>query len=353
MKSQKKVNGGSQYIEISIANTKQTSMLASYNANLSEPIIDKSIGYDIGVVRMKYPNNSIPLSERFLDTEYSVSLSLGFNVGFTSFLLNSDIQNGSQFIWSYSEYITAYNAALNRAYLQMRAVYDPLLYYFYGPPYITLDSNTKLMTLHNYAYRDGPTLTYKLMYIFTNTNCGNKFPFPSIFVNPTNPLDKVHVPAALVGCNINDVLYSLVSNGAADEALKNSTTTQDSASLALLSSLDAVVINCGFCITQELNLSNINSVSSQNLQLSNTLTDLEITYSPLGRDLNGYDFFYSSGFVRRYAFNNDAPLTRISVQLFWKSNTGGIYPLYLSLNTNVSMKLELREITNMTVVATN
>ncbi len=353
MKSQKKVNGGSQYIEISIANTKQTSMLASYSANLVEPIVDKSIGYDIGVVRMKYPNNSIPLSERFLDTEYSVSLSVDLTTGFTSNLLNSDIQNGSQFIWDYSEYITAFNAALHRCYIQLRAVYDPLLYSFFGAPYIELDSNTKLMSLHNYAYRHAPSEEIRLFYIFANTNCSNKFPFPSVFVNPTDPLDIPHIPPALVGCMINDVLYSLASPGNSPIYPDKLRTTQDSPSLALLSSLDAVVINCGFCITQELNLSNLNSVSSQNLQLSNTLTDLEITYSPLGRDLNGYDFFYSSGFVRRYAFNNDAPLTRVSVQLFWKSNTGNIYPLYLSLNTNVSMKLELREITNMTVVATN
>jgi hypothetical protein len=341
----KKVNGGSQFIEISIANTRQSSMLASFNANLVEPIVEQSIGYDLAIVRLKYPNNSIPLSERFLDTEYKLSLSIDLITGYSSNLLNADCLNGSEFLWNYSEYITAYNAALFRCYTAMIVAYPT--YTFNGAPYLALDSSTHLMSLNNYVYKDN-LLVSKMMNIFTNVNAADKFPFPDIRINPTNPADIAFIPPALVGCTINDYIYSLVFDGTS-----NSKTIQDSASLALLSSLDTVVINCGFNITQELNLSNLNSVSNQNLRLSNTLTDLEITYSPTGRDLNGYDFYFSSGFVRRYNLNNNAPLTQVAVQLYWKSNTGNIYPLYLSLNTNVSMKLELRELTNMTIISTN
>jgi hypothetical protein len=341
----KKVNGGSQFIEIGINNTRQPAMLAAFNANLVEPIVEKSIGYDLAVVRLKYPNNAIPLSERFLDTDYKISLSVDFSVGYSSHLLNSDIPNGSRFLWNYSEYITAFNAALLRCYTDLIFHYGG--YTFNGAPYISLDDATHLMTLHNYVYKDN-LLVNRMFHIFTNVNASYKFPFPDIHINPTDPLDIPFIPPALVGCTINDYLYSLEFDGT-----PNSKTTQDSASLALFSSLDTVVINCGFNITQELNLSNVNTVSNQNLKLSNTLTDLEITYSPSGRDLNGYDFYYSSGFVRRYGLNNDAPLTQVSVQLYWRSNTGNTYPLYLTLNTNVSMKLELREITNMTIVSTN
>lgn len=341
----KKVNGGSQYIEINIANTRQPSMLANFNASLVEPIVEQSIGYDLAVVRLKYPNNSIPLSERFLDTDYKVSLSIDLITGYSSYLLNSDCLNGSSFLWNYSEYVTAYNAALNRCYNNLIVNYPTFT--FYGSPFLSLDDVTHLMTLNNYVYKDALG-TFRLLNIFTNTNASDKFPFPDIHINPTSPSDIPFIPPALVGCTINDFIYSLAFDGTT-----LSHTTQDSASLALFSSLDSVIINCGFNITQELNLSNINTVSDQNLRLSNTLTDLEITYSPQGRDLNGYDFYFSSGFVRRYNLNNNAPLTQVSVQLYWKSNTGNTYPLYISLNTNVSMKLELRQITNMTIVSTN
>ena len=338
-----------QFIDVNICNNSSPLLLASYSANLSNRIVQDGNNYDISVVRLKVPASAIPLSTRFADNEFSVSLSIGVdstvaNCFQTKFLLNSLILNGSQFLTSYNDWITCINGALDIAFQDLLTD-NPTLTSTLSP-YIALDGATQLMTIYV------PT-TYATdsIYLWFNNNTAYKFIWPNINCTPTNPLDRAWVPAGITN-PISDFLVVLDNSTLGGAGNNYYLTQQESSSLANFNNLESIVLATNTMpIGQEVSLSNIDANQSYNQNLFTILTDFEVN---VGTVIDrGYIYYASSGYQRRYAITSSQDISKIDIQFLFKTTTGKYYPLYIPLFTNASVKLELRRIEGNRYITTN
>ena len=104
------VKRSNQFIDIQISNIDKPTQLASYSANLNREIVEKGSNWDLSCVRLKCPLALIPLSTRFLDNQFNISISVGLDatdpLNFaTSFLLNSyiELSSGREFNASFTD----------------------------------------------------------------------------------------------------------------------------------------------------------------------------------------------------------------------------------------------------------
>jgi len=349
-----------QYVDIMISNNTVDALQASYSVDLTSPVIDKnSNGWDVGITRLKYCSNLIPLSERFLDTDFSLSLSVGFSDAnsFTAFMLNSYIPNGSEYIWFYSEWIQAFTSACEECAFQLY-VGNPGIYpvigggtkqeYLdvYGAPFLNLGQSGGIMTLYY-------PISYQAnnIYFWMNTRLADKIPFPNILAT-TSYANRIYLPPSLIGITPPNNYLITIDYFSRDSTDFYFTTVQDNASLALLNSLDSVVVKTTLSVNSEISLINNDGIQQQQQVYNNILTDFEVQFGSNGRDLNGYDF-YANQNTRRYQLVNNEPISKISVQLFWRSSKGILYPLFIPYLSNINMKIEFRKIADGRYITNN
>ena len=351
------IKKSSQFIDLQISNIDKPTLLASYSANLNREVVEKGANWDLSCVRLKCPLALIPLSTRFLDNQFNVSISVGLDATnplnyVTSFLLNSYIQNGSQYIQNYQDYITCINLAFSNAF-------DTLLIQQGGslsstqPPIITLDPVTNLMSLIIQDTYSGDNL-----YVWFNQNTISKFIFPAISARPTNPIDQQFVPSTLLPplclVPVNDYLISINLTAVPFPSISKKNinalpatlyyiTIQDSSSLANFNTLESIVLATNTIpVGQQISVSNLDGLNNSQQNFYSVITDFEVSQgSVIDR---GYVYYSSQGYTRRYNIISNASFTKLDVQFLFKTTTGLYYPIFIPIMSNATVLLEIRRI---------
>ena len=382
------IASGSVYLNVDIVNNdQQDGLIAQFSANLAQDLVDHAGQHDVAIVRMRYPNSLIPLSTRFQDDDYSVSISLGdsiqssYNSLATRFLVNDNIPNGDDnFILSYADWTACINAALQGAWEVCAyevitngwQVPDPISGIPVprtGPPldvtnapYIKYDPDTKLFSIYLNQYYFNSDISDTRNYGF---NLWFNTAFNSIFAfNTSSTAKSIYSPFGdiyyiLNKTPISDFIVYTDPDGVDTDATLPDTNIlrQTFRSLSMLSGLGSVVVTTSLPITPEVSVVNINGESSAGrdggFNFRSVLTDFEISTDETGRDLAGYDTYSATGYQRRYTMNGFEGIRNINLQLFWKTNTGMYFPLVIPLYTSVNIKLEFRRISRGEYVTTN
>lgn len=362
------IEPGNIFLDINIINNTQPTIIAQYNALLGQDLIDSANRYDVSVFRFKYPNGLIPLSERFVDGQYNITLSFdeptGNGFSTTQDLLNADMINGTPFIISYNDWVSAMNAALGRGWDLMKLnaatnvpsiggypAFDTL-----SPPSISYDAVTQLFSLYYdsraIAFSD-PAKWNTLLWFNLPVNLN--FAFPTIKINR----NVVHYDTTTFG-PYNDYLFNFFNNqfsSSPDPTNFVIEFSQNYKSIGNFSGLESVIVKTGLPVVNEVSVVNLNNVSSAGsggaYNFSSILTDFEVGFGQEGRDLSGYDFYAAGGSPRRYGMSGHAPIRDINIQIFWKSTLGNYYPLLIGLGQNVNIKLEFRRISRGEYITNN
>ena len=355
MNEQPPIRVATKYFDISITNTNATDLLASYSANLSVPIIEHdSTQWDVAIVRARIVNSLIPLAlKNWNNTDFSITLSIGVqstvpNTCFTAFLDPLDITNGSPYIWTYNDWAQAVNAAFTRAHAAMMVHYNDGQWTVNPPPIpeIVYDPISHLFSIINIPIRSSGLP----LYMWANRKFDDKFPFQSIGCFPDFP-SRVYLPAVLQPINVippNEIMLVYeVPVGATSGRM-----IQDTPSLSLLSSLESIIVRTSLDVVPESVVNNLDGVQSQSQTFSNVLTDFQPQLSNIGRDLRSYDF-YANQDSRCYQIRNNEPLNKISIQVFWKSQTQELIPLYIPYESSCNFKLRFRRIYDNRYITTN
>ena len=350
------VKRSNQFIDIQISNIDKPTQLASYSANLNREIVEKGSNWDLSCVRLKCPLALIPLSTRFLDTQFNVSISVGLDatdpLNFaTSFLLNSYIQNGSQYIQNYQDYITCINLAFSNAFDTLSSQQGFTLSST-QPPIITLDPVTNLMSLIIQE-----SYTVDNLYVWFNQNTISKFIFPAISARPSNPVDQAFIPATLLPplclVPVNDYLISINLTAIPLPTIKQKkevlaiplyyVTVQDSSSLANFNTLESIVLATNTIpVGQQISVSNLDGQNNSQQNFYSIITDFEVNQT--GVIDRGYVYYSAQGYQRRYNIISSASFTKLDVQFLFKTTTGLYYPIFIPIMTNASVLLELRRV---------
>lgn len=350
------VKRSNQFIDIQISNIDKPTQLASYSANLNREIVEKGSNWDLSCVRLKCPLALIPLSTRFLDTQFNVSISVGLDatdpLNFaTSFLLNSYIQNGSQYIQNYQDYITCINLAFSNAFDTLSSQQGFTLSST-QPPIITLDPVTNLMSLIIQE-----SYTVDNLYVWFNQNTISKFIFPAINARPANPVDQAFIPATLLPplclVPVNDYLISINLTAIPLPTIKQKkevlaiplyyVTVQDSSSLANFNTLESIVLATNTIpVGQQISVSNLDGQNNSQQNFYSIITDFEVNQT--GVIDRGYVYYSAQGYQRRYNIISSASFTKLDVQFLFKTTTGLYYPIFIPIMTNSSVLLELRRV---------
>jgi hypothetical protein len=381
----KTIKPGSIYVNVDINNNDNSDGLnAQISVNLSQNLLDHACEYDVSVVRMKYPNSQIPLSLRFLDADYSLSMSLGnsvdlsYGVYFTNNLINEDITNGDdRFLLSYNDWVVCINSALQRNWNAMGdllSVYgwlvpDPetglpiprtTVFTDMAAPYIAYDVNNKLFSIYLDKFGFNEDISDPLNYGFRfwmNKSFNAIFAFDTAYTGQSDnsPFDT---PVGTVPIRINDFILSTQQVFDTDPLLPDyNIFRQTFRSLSNLSSLESVIVTTSLPINPEVLVTNYNGTASAGtnggFDFRSILTDFEVSTSETGRDLSGYDYYAAAGYQRRYTMSGIEPIRNINLQLYWKTTTGQYYPLVIGLYQNVNMKLEFRRISRGEYVTAN
>jgi hypothetical protein len=307
---------------------------AIYKKNNTEPILQTPHHYELAIVRFSIGTGNIPIliaepvSEGSNNLVYTFSLEYNGNVS-TSNVKYEDIPiSGTYnpfkyFIYTYSRFLKAVNEALIECFNNL-----PIVPVGSAPPLITFDPITKLFTI------TAPTAYYNELLgapisVFMNTKSEALFPsWDTVNHLPTKGLNGNIDLAYRIrfydkGNNIDGADYVII---------------QDYEMLTRWNSFKSVQITSNLPIQNEYTENNCNTVDFAKTNSQNILKDYIVLYQE-SSSVARTTIDYTTKDLEYIDLKGVDPIRNIEVNIFWVDQNGKQYPLYLTNNETVMIKL--------------
>jgi len=323
------------YYNIRIANTKNTSIPASYNETRTQPILNSCLkDYEVAVARFKIPNN-IPIFI-FQNNTYSVTLTGTDGIDHTTFCQwIPTAASGDQNVWQYAEWAQSVTNALNTSYVAIDAKVRPSV-----PPFVLFDPEQLTFSIYatneyNSVANDG-TKTQ----IWMNNPCFGKFEAWNAYYNTTVSAAKyANVLIQSLGTNLIVAGPTTVLNTSpAVPTTSYYKMEQEFKCLFLLSDFDSLLLKCSSLPIFSEQFSS-QTTSDELFQI--IMTDFEPAQDI---DFNNRSLFQYNPAVYRWAsMSSNANLRDMDLSLFWKDIFGITRPITINYNQICTVKLAFRK----------
>tara|TARA_R110002126_G_scaffold156673_1_gene304077 strand:+ start:184 stop:1188 length:1005 start_codon:yes stop_codon:yes gene_type:complete len=287
-----------------------------FDANRVQAVLDKPTDYQLGVVRFSVPTNSIPLMNWRPDF-YKIGIEFNGTLKekYVDFIPNSNkgplYPNTIGQLWSYQEYCATMSNCLKQLHDEM-VLAEPS-FPANKEILMKIEPSTSIISLYCQAgYADPAVKVYFNFNLITET----------VF-------QAFQETADLFRITIEDKKTNTTTYGGGGYIM-----SQEYPTTALISKLDKLIFE-----------TNSIPVNPELLGTSTNETRQVIT------DFNCSDFardslaiqYYPQGPVRHYDMNSHAPLNRIDLVVQWEDVYGVLYPIYLQLDDQISIKIHFRK----------
>lgn len=312
------------YYNINITKDTQNNGISEFSENRVLPILNKSDGYEISVVRFSIPSSNIPI---FLwRNDFSVSITYQTHI-FTQQLIFVSSRNNNvapyinNAIFSYTDFIDIINVALESAFLSFKndPVYltIPMLDRPSEAPILVYDALNKLISLYTQPQYDITKITP--IYIYFNTTLFSYFPAFQNYGDENNPILAHYFNVKNNGNNldiVNGNPYLRLTQEWNQLFLWNDFQT-------LLFETDYIPVNNELLGTQK-----------------NVTRKILVDFEPIS-SLNDQSIiqFYPQASLRFYDLISNYELRKINMKVFWNTKDGKTYPLIINNNEYLTIKL--------------
>jgi hypothetical protein len=317
-------------ITISGENKKSENIRAEFSETRVNPILNKGDDYDLAVVRFDLPTINIPIFI-WKPNVFFVSITYLTNV-FTRevpFIANQNLTNAPTFfgdaIWHYQDYVDCINLGLLQCFQDFQAnpVYltIPIADRPTEPPKMTYDGISKRCNIY-YPLQYDITKPNPI-YVYFNALMFDNFP---AFQNYGDERDQTLSHYLIVKDNKNNIV---VINGKSYFRL-----TEEWYELFLWNDLQKILFE-----TDSIPVSNEFIAGQKNITRK-VLTDFE----PISQinDQSNIQFYPQSD-LRFYSMFSGLELRKIDMKVFWQSKDGKVYPLYISGNDRLTIKIYFKK----------
>jgi hypothetical protein len=310
---------------------------ATYKKNNTEPILFLPHHYSLAITRFSIGTGTLPILIAESLTENSNILAYSFSIGFNGehktvymevenpALITVDIQT-KYFYYTYSRFLKAVNKALKDAYAD--AVATIIGFPISEPPLITFDPVTKLFTITaptaEYTEGIGPPIEVfmnaKAEALFSSWDTINYFN-----IGGFNGQDQLAYRIRFYdkGNNIEGDYYKI---------------EQDYEMLTRWNSFKSLQITSNLPIQNEFIENDYASLDSGKTTNQNILKDYIVLYQE-GSSVARTTIDYTNKELEYIDLKGVEPIRNIEVSVFWVDQNGKQYPLYLSNNETVLIKL--------------
>tara|TARA_R110002126_G_scaffold45043_3_gene127926 strand:- start:1253 stop:2206 length:954 start_codon:yes stop_codon:yes gene_type:complete len=302
------------YYNIRIKGSDTNDNRARFNVNSIQTVVDNPLNYELAVERFKVPTTVIPIFIWKGDDYFRITMTYDNStvVQPLLFIPNTNNQLYGNAIWNYQEFVDIINVALSSAYSALKLL-EPLM----PPteaPFITYNSDTQLLTFNIEQVYSNTTKVYlsEFLYLLVVSFQNYNLKLPS----------GDYIFQMLCKDNRNN---STIING------KNYySTKQEYSTLFLWNDFTTLLF--------ETNLIPVNPeyLDSQNNDTRRILSD----FQPLeGLNDRVSIQYYPSGPLRFYDLTNNTALSDMDLNIYWEDKTGTLYPLYLTDDDVLTMKI--------------
>lgn len=294
--------------------------IASFKENRVEPILEDPSEYVLAIERFKVPAFDIPIL-LWEDNKYDVTLKFGATsiTKILQFIPNSNVPDlYGDSIWNYQELLDSLNQALEDAYTDLKLA-EPL-----APPteapFVTYEASSQLFIFNAeqlYDVNGPPTIEVEF-----NADLAGLFSFR--FFNQVQPYPS----------QFKIIIKNNYNNSTTINGKPYYSTYQQFITLSLWNSLASIVFETDTIpVSQELQPGQTNITRR-------IVTDFEPLESPNNREAFQ---FYPQGPLRYYDLESKYPLTSIDIRVSWLDRTGKSYPIYISSDNIVTVKILFRK----------
>lgn len=335
------------YYDMSLTNSGATNLIANLFDQRNQPLLDNPNEYHLSVVRFTVPTSYLPIFVwRDIGTNdpdnnyYSVTISragVNYRVFLTYVPQNFPANNTNQqylFVYSYQQFIDTINVALNQAFLLAGGTGT-------SPPYLLYNANTGLISLvaqYAYANSAGQYQIYmnNPLYLFFDN-----FKSSRLGVNQIAGKDNL----IFVQNNGNNDFMSHPPFSALSNVFDSYIMTQEYNSLFLWNSVRSLVFitNTVPVCDEALNVKNSESLTTGSTYRK-IMTDFELNIQSgiSNNTLRSYVQYAVSGEYRLIDLQSNTPLYTFDIQIFFQTADLKLYPLYISNNQSISIKVMFR-----------
>ena len=322
------------YYNITIENPPESnvSILAEFSENRTSNILNKSDAYEMAVIRFNLPTSNIPIF--IWDTNvWFISIKYLTNV-FTReipFIENQNLPNSPTFfgesIWHYQDFVDSINAGLLLCFQDFQAdpVYltIPVIDRPIEPPIMIYSGNGNTRKCSIYSPLEYDIDKTNPIYIYFSSLLFSYFP---AFQNFNNEVDPILSHYLKIKDNRNNKVVVNTKN-----YLK---LTEEWEELFLWNDFQKFLFE-----TDSIPVAN-ELLSGQKNITRKVLTDFE----PLASINNQSNIqFNPQSSLRFYEMNSGIELRQIDMRVFWQTKDGRIYPLFISREDNLTIKIYFKK----------
>jgi hypothetical protein len=307
---------------------------AVYKKNNTEPILQVPHHYQLAITRFSIGVGNIPIliaepvSQGSNDLVYTFSLEYGGNIATENVIYEDIPVSGSYnpfkyFIYTYSRFLKAVNTALLACFTALSIV--PV---GSAPPLITFDPVTKLFTIVAQTIHYGEDVGTPIR-VYMNGKSESLFP----------SWDTVNY-LATTGLNGNpNLAYRIRFYDKGDNIdAGNYIMVQDYEMLTRWNSFKAIQITSNLPIQNEYTENDYQTPDCDKTTSQNILKDFIILYQESG-SVARTTIDYSTKELEYIDMKGVDPLRNIEINIFWIDQNGKQYPLFLTNNETVLIKL--------------
>lgn len=336
-------------------------VLGIYDVTRTQPIIEKPSDYFASIVRMSIPLNSMPVficptegprDGVNLNTPWHVGIS--FNNAGVMFYFDQTVLWQPEFFapptsnpvdwfyfaFSYGTFVSMINVAISAAYAAFQATFPAAPQAVANQaPFIIYDSNTQLFSwVWHTSWATLPPATGALA--AGQARVGLNFPLLAVFdgfrtLLVNNFATGGNHEADYVWENTGDNAYTL--NGFANSFF----TRQGFIAVSLLSNLRRLLVTTSSLPIVSEAAPSTPTTNSPNSNTSATLPILTdfVPFLESSADVRGVVFYQPEAQYRLTNMISDIPLYRVQLAFYWQTNDGTLYPLIISRNQQINVKL--------------
>lgn len=310
------------YYNANLANKENIFLPARFEANHSTPIVNCGSDNYLIVTRFYIPASGIPLFN-FFGSGKDYWISVGTNLPsapgiYSEKLLYDESWNQTPLkgaVWSYAQFLSSLNVAMAKLMTFLTTLTAPskiwsdMIWYF--------DTTSKLFKCRMFL---ADAFNIK---IYMNDNLYRFFPtFPAKELSLNSP---------------NKADYQLIVDFQNPDNLRVAgrceIITEINCTYAWNSLVRIYLISSGLCTKGEIQYNPYGENQSLNI-----ITDFEPI---VNGDVRGNDVYQyvQAGEYRRLDIQDNSPIRKIDLQLFYEDKWGNVYPIYITPNSFMSIKL--------------
>jgi hypothetical protein len=287
-----------------------------FDENRVQPVLDKPTDYQLGVVRFSVPTNSIPLMN-WRPNFYKIGIEFNGTLKekFVDFVPNSSsgplYPNTIGQLWSYQEYCATMSNCLKE--LHDEIVLAEPSFPANTPILMKIQPSTNIISLYCQSGYSDP-----LVKVYFNFDLITETVFQSFQEAP----DKFRII-------IKDKKTNATTYGGGGYIM-----SQEYPTTALISKLDKLIFETNSIpVNPEL-------LGTSTNEIRQVITDFNC--ASFSRDTLAIQYF-PQGPVRHYDMNSHHALNRIDLVVKWEDVYGNLFPIYLQLDDQISIKIHFRK----------